>query len=144
MLNSKVKTRMKIINRKARFNFKLEPERYEAGIALTGEEVKAVKGGRVDISSAHAIIVQNEAWLLNANIMVAKDPTRTKKLLLKRQEITSIGSLLKLKRLTLVPLSMYTTRRLIKVKLALGKSKRKFEKKKTVKVRELERKLGSY
>ncbi len=132
---------MKVTNKKANFNYKLESTKYEAGIALTGDEVKAFKTNKTDLSSSHAKLIDNEVFLVNANISGAKEPTRSRKLLLKRSEITSIGSLIGTKRLTFVPLSMYTKGRLIKVKLALGKIKRKFEKKENLKKKAIKRQI---
>jgi len=131
----------KIINKKANFNYKLEPERYEAGIALKGDEVKAFKTNKTDLSSSHAKFIDSEVFLINANISGAKNPTRTRKLLLKRSEITSIGSLIGTKRLTFIPVAMYTKGRLVKVKLALGKIKRKFEKKESLKKKAIKRQI---
>lgn len=133
--------KMKTTNKKANFNYKLESTRYEAGIALTGDEVKAFKANKTDLSSSHAKLIDNEIFLINANIHGALKPTRTRKLLLKRSEITSIGSLMGTKRLTFVPLSMYTKGRLIKVKLSLGKIKRKFEKKENLKKRAIKKQI---
>ena len=132
---------MKTTNKKANFNYKLESDKYEAGIALTGDEVKAFKTNKTDLSSSHAKIIDNEVFLVNANISGAKEPTRSRKLLLKRSEITSIGSLIGTKRLTFIPLSMYTKGRLIKVKLALGKIKRNFEKKENLKKKAIKRQI---
>lgn len=135
---------MRIFNRKARFNYQLF-DRYETGISLTGGEVKAIKDGRADISQAYAKIIDNEAYLINANITVASakehKPSRTRKLLLHKKEIASIQAKLKAKKLTLVPVKMYTKRRLIKLELALAKPKRKFEKKEAIKKKDIEREI---
>lgn len=135
---------MKILNKRAKFDFRLF-ERFEAGISLTGGEVKAVKNGSVDLSRSYAKIIGDEAYLINANIPVAdvKDhnPTRTKKLLLHKKEIFSIQSKLKAKKLTLVPTKMYTKGRILKVEIALAKTKRKFEKRQLIKKKDIEREI---
>ena len=98
-------------------------------------------GLRVVIGRKLSNILQVFPDMVNANISGAKEPTRSRKLLLKRSEITSIGSLIGTKRLTFVPLSMYTKGRLIKVKLALGKIKKKFEKKENLKKKAIKRQI---
>jgi SsrA-binding protein len=135
---------MRIFNKRAKFNYKLENERIEAGISLTGGEAKAVRTGHLDLTNSFAKIVGGEVFLINANIPVlgAKyAPTRTRKLLLHRKEIISILSKMRQKKLTLVPIKMYTKDRLIKLELALGKSKRKFEKKEAIKKKDLIREV---
>jgi len=133
---------MKTVNKKAMFKYNLGSERIEAGISLTGDEVKAAKRNKVDLTNSHAKIIGGEVFLVNANISGADEPTRTKKLLLKKGEIVSIGLKLKRKRLTFVPTSMYTSKRLIKVSLALGKSKRGFEKRSSLKERSLKKQIA--
>lgn len=130
---------MKTINKKAGFNYELEPERFEAGVVLSGDEAKAAKINKVDLGNSHAKIIGNEVWLVGANISGSDEPTRTRKLLLKRDQITSIGSKMKQGRLTFVPVSMYTKGRLVKVSLALGKSKRKFDKRRSLREKDLKR-----
>jgi SsrA-binding protein len=127
---------MKITNKKAKFNYKVL-EKHEAGIVLTGNEVKAIRNGQVDLSQAYAKIVDNEMYLINANIST----NRTRKLLLHKDQIISIQSKIKAKKLTLVPLSLYNKGALIKVELALAKAKRKFEKKEAIKRKEIEREI---
>ncbi len=134
---------MKTKNKKALFNYKLEPGRVEAGIVLTGGEAKAVRLGKTDLSNAHARIVEGEVYLVNANIPIegkkSYNSTRSRKLLLHKKEIVSLESKVKQRKLTLVPVSVYTKHRLVKVELALGKSKRKFEKRQTIKKRDIDR-----
>ncbi len=133
---------MKILNKKARYDYEIL-SKYEAGLELTGLEAKAVRKGDVDLSRSFAKIIGLEAFLINASIAIhseAKfDPRRTRKLLLHRQEILKIEAKLKEKKLTLVPLSLYTRGRLIKAEIALAKAKREFEKKEKIKARDLER-----
>ncbi len=133
---------MKIVNKKARFNYKLL-ERFEVGIVLIGGEVKSIKRNHVDLNQSYAKIIDGEIYLINANIPVEgkKDylSTRTRKLLLHKKEIVSIQTKMKTKNLVLIPTKMYSKKRLIKVELALAKSKRKFDKKNVQKQRDIER-----
>jgi SsrA-binding protein len=135
---------MRKINKKARFNYKLL-ERFEVGISLIGAEVKAIRAGRVDLSNSYAKIIDNEVYLINANISVVGKkeykPTRSRKLLLHKNQITSLKTKIKAKSLTLVPTKVYTKGRLIKVEIALAKAKRKFEKKEVIKKRDIKREI---
>lgn len=136
---------MRIYNKRANYEYKLTGERVEAGVSLLGAEAKALREGRADISQAHARILNGEAFLINANIPavgVAKyNPTRMRKLLLHKGEILSLSTKMKQQKLNLVPVLMYTKQRLVKVQLALGKPKRKFEKKESIKRKDIEREL---
>lgn len=131
---------MKILNKRARHHYKILEE-IEAGISLTGAEVKALRAGKANISQSHGKIIGQEAFLVNANISTGEKPTRTRKLLLHKREIVSLSSKIKAKKLTLIPLKIYTKGRLIKVKLALAKSKRKFEKKESLKKADIKREI---
>lgn len=136
---------MRIFNKRANYEYKLAGDKVEAGISLLGAEAKALRTGRGDISQAHVRILNGEAYLVNANIpaqgLAKYNPTRMRKLLLHRDEIISIATKMKQQKLTLVPISLYNKRRLIKVTLTLGKPKRKFEKKESIKRKDLEREL---
>jgi SsrA-binding protein len=134
---------MRVINRKARFKYQILEE-YEAGIILTGEEVKVARLGKMNISQAFAKPVEGEIYLINANIPVSTNPTQSRKLLLHKKEIGAILAQIKAKKLTLVPLSVYTKHNLVKVKLGLGKAKKQFEKRDLIKKRDLEREMGTY
>jgi len=131
---------MRIVNRKAKYDYKFL-ETLEAGISLTGAEVKAVKRGMVDLKNAHGKIMHGEAFLVNAIVQEAggKASSRARRLLLHKKEIVSILTKMKGKNLILVPVSMYTKGRLVKVKLALAKAKKKFEKRALIKKRDIER-----
>jgi SsrA-binding protein len=135
---------MRIFNRKAKFNYKLL-ETFEAGISLNGGEVKAIRRGNVNLSQSYAKVIGDEIYLINANIPVEGkkdyDPTRARKLLLHKDEIISINARIKAKKLTLVPTKVYTNRKLVKVEIALAKSKRKFEKRQAIKKKDIEREI---
>jgi len=137
---------MKIANKRSNYEFKLEPERFEAGISLSGGEAKAVRTGHADINQSVAKAVNGEIFLINANIPIVGaqnyTSTRSRKLLLHKDEIVSLVTKMKQFKLTLVPINLYNKGRLIKVQLALGKPKRKFEKKEMIKRKDIEREVA--
>src|SRR3972149_8891847 len=111
---------MRIINKKAKFNYNFL-ERLEVGISLIGAEAKALRIRGADLSSSFAKIIEDEVYLVNVNIPVEgkKDynPTRSRKLLLHKDQIISLQSKIKAKKLTLVPTKMYNKARLVKVEI---------------------------
>ncbi|MEC4805402.1 MAG: SsrA-binding protein SmpB [Jaaginema sp. PMC 1079.18] len=133
-------------NRKARFQYEIL-ETYEAGISLTGTEVKSIRAGRINLQDAYGLIRGGEVWLLNAHISPYQasgqffnhDPKRTRKLLLKRREISKLVGKLEQKGLTLVPLKMYFKGGWVKVSLGLGKGKKLYDKRETLKARQTKR-----
>jgi len=137
-----------IINKKASFDYEIL-EKFEAGIVLSGAEIKAVKTGKANLAGSFAIIRNNEAYLLNLslapyqpkNINFAYIPDKTRKLLLHKKQIFYLSSRLKQKNLTLIPLRMYNKHGLIKIELALAKGKKKFDKRETIKKREIKRRI---
>jgi len=144
---------MLIINRKAKFNYNLF-EVVEAGISLLGGEVKSLRNRGCDLSDAYVKIIANEPYLVNANIPIPgkKDynSNRSRKLLLNKKEILALQTKMKAKKLTLVPTKMYNKRSLrpngqkaslVKLEIALAKSKRTFEKKESIKKKDIEREL---
>lgn len=135
---------MKIFNRKAEFDYQLL-EHYEAGVKLVGAEVKAVKLGHADLTGSFIRIVGGEVQLVNARIYPYKfaredafDNTRTRKLLLHKKQILALKSKMDGANLTIVPVSLYTSHTFIKVDMALAKSKKKFDKKESIKNRDLD------
>lgn len=136
---------MKIANRRAFRDFKIL-EKFEAGINLVGPEVKSVKGGHADLTGSFVRIVGSEAYLVNAKIfplpyarLEGYDERRTRKLLLHKKEIISLKSKTEGSNLTIIPLSLYTKNRLVKVEIALARGKKKYEKREVIKRRDLER-----
>ena len=124
---------MKIINRKAHFEYELG-ERVEAGIKLTGPEVKSARLGQIAMDGAHVKIIDGEAWIVNMQIYPYKyadnegyDPMRTRKLLLGKSELISLQSKMKSGRMTLVPTAMYTKGPKVKLEIALARGKKKYE-----------------
>lgn len=138
---------MKIINRKATFDYQVL-EAFEAGINLLGAEVKAARAGQIDLHGSFARILGSEIYLINAKILPYKfarpesfDARRTRKLLLHKKQIISLKSKIEAANLTIVPLAMYTKGNLIKLELALAKSRKKFEKKELLKKQDLDREI---
>jgi len=134
---------MRLFNKKARFEYELTGEGIEAGLSLKGAEAKSIREGRGDLSQSFAKVMGNEIYLVNANIpargIEKYDATRTRKLLLHHQEILSLATKMKQKKLQIVPIRLYNKGRLIKLYLELGKPKRQFEKKETIKRRDIAR-----
>ena len=133
---------MKITNKKAFFDYQIL-DRMEAGVNLTGPEVKAVRLGHADLAASHVRIVGSEAYLVNAKIFPYQqatqpnyDPNRTRKLLLHKREIITLKSKMEGEHLTLVPLSLYVGKGFIKVELALGRGKKAYEKRARIKKRD--------
>lgn len=133
---------MKIINKRASFDYEIF-SRFEAGIALNGGEAKAVRTGHINLANSYAKILSGEVYLVNADVPVPGkldySPTRSRKLLLHRAEIAQIELNLRQKKLTLIPIKVYTKGRLIKLEIGLAKSKRKFEKKDALKKKDIQR-----
>jgi SsrA-binding protein len=139
---------MKITNKKAYHNYSIE-DSFEAGIVLTGAEVKSIRSGRCNLSDAYVKFLGNELWLVNADIAKYKydgredyDSNRSRKLLVKRSQIDKLRGKIKQGRLSLIPLSIYTIRNLIKVEVGIGKGKRKYEKKNVEKERDVKRQMA--
>lgn len=138
---------MKIINKKGLHNYHIL-ESLEAGIQLTGPEVKSVRVGRVDLGGSHAKILNGEVFLINANIPAYQnapiknyDPIRSRKLLLHQNQIISLVGKLSGKGVALVPVSLYEKNNMIKVELGLGKSKKEFDKRKIIKEKDQLRRI---
>ena len=136
---------MRIINRKATYDYEIK-EKLEAGINLQGTEVKAIRLGHADLTSSFVRIINNQAFLINAKIFPYEyarpenyDPKRTRKLLLHKKQIIAIKSKTEGANLTIVPISLYTSGSLIKLEIALGKSKKKFDKKESIKRKDINR-----
>lgn len=136
---------MKITNRKAFYEYEIL-DRFEAGVQLTGAEVKAVRGAHASLNGSFVRIIGSEVYLVNAHIFSYKyarpegyDEKRTRKLLLHKKEIVALKSKIEGFNLTAVPLSMYTRGHLVKLEVALGKGKKLYEKKEAIKRRDVQR-----
>lgn len=136
-------------NKRAYFDYEIL-ETYEAGIELRGYEVKSIKTGRINLAGSYAVIQNNQIWLLNSDISAFQpknapqdyDSKRTRRLLLKKEEIKNLIGKTAEKGLTLMPLKVYTKRGKIKIEIGLARSKKKFEKKESIKKRDIERETG--
>ena len=134
-------------NRRARHDYRIL-ERFEAGIALTGSEVKSLRGGRASLSEAFARVRSGEVWLENMHIPPYEqgekrgyDPVRARKLLLHRKEIERLVGKQQEQGLALVPMRVYFSHGLAKVELGLGRGKREYEKRQAIAKREHEREM---
>jgi SsrA-binding protein len=134
-------------NKKAWHNYIIESE-YEAGIILTGTEVKSIRQGRVSFQDAYADIKNNELFLRQLHITPYKyayysnhEPLRTRKLLLHRYEIKKLLGKIKEKGYTLVPLKIYFKKDKIKILIGLCKGKKLYDKRETIKQRDLKREM---
>ncbi len=142
------------VNKRANFDYEIQ-ETYEAGLVLLGHEVKSVKTGHVSLKGSYVTLKKNsgkslpEAYLTNAHIPLYKhaaknlsyEPTRPRKLLLKKKEIAYLIGKKDEQGLTLVPLKIYTKRSFIKLEFGVGKGRKKFDKREVIKKRELDRNL---
>lgn len=135
-------------NRKAGFNYHFL-ERFEAGIVLMGSEVKSLRGGGVHLGDAYALVKGGELFLINSHISpyppattLNHEPLRTRKLLLKKREIEKLIGKLKEKGLTLIPTKIYFKEGRAKVELALGKGKKFFDKRESMKKNESRRAIS--
>lgn len=133
-------------NKKAYHDYFIE-EKYEAGIALEGWEVKAIRAGRVNIKEAYVAVKGNEIILLGSHITpllsasthIQADPTRTRKLLMHRQEISRLIGKVERAGYTLMPLKMYYNKGRIKLEIGLAKGKKQYDKRQTAKERDWNR-----
>lgn len=139
---------MKVLaqNKKAKFDYEIL-DKFEAGIVLTGQEVKSIRAGKISLKGSFVVFKGEEPYLIGANIPPYQpknsppdyDPERARKLLLNKAEINQLIGKIKEKGLTLVPLKVYTKRARIKLEFGIGKGKKKSDKRETIKKRETER-----
>jgi len=136
------------VNRKAFHDYFIEEE-YEAGIALTGSEIKSVRAGRVNLRGSFARVAAGELWLYDTHIshneqtgaLFQHEPTRPRKLLLHRREINRIIGRLEQKGLTLVPLDIHFSNRRAKVRLGLARGKKLYDKREATAERDAQRQI---
>ena len=142
------RTKLVADNRRAFFNYSID-EKVEAGVALTGSEIKSVREGRVDLRDGYARIDRGEAWLRNVRIArwpqasawEPDDPMRIRKLLLHRDQIGHLAGAVAQRGYTLVPLRLYLKAGRAKVELGLAKGKRQYEKRQAIKERDAIREM---
>ena len=132
-------------NRRARYDYSIE-ETHEAGLVLTGSEIKSIRAGRANIAEGFARFQDGELWLHNVNIApyapagLNHEPTRTRKLLLHRGELERLERALRDQPgMTIIPLRLYLTRGLAKVEIGLARGRRRYDKRQAIAKREAER-----
>ena len=138
-------TRTIASNRKAFFDYEIL-DRYEAGLVLTGTEIKSIRAGKIDLRDAYARPQNGELWLMNAHIapydagsIYNHDPRRPRKLLMHREEIAKLKSIVAEKGVTIVALSVFIKGHVAKVGLGLARGKRQYDKRQSIIERELDR-----
>ncbi|MBR2997730.1 MAG: SsrA-binding protein SmpB [Bacilli bacterium] len=138
---------MEIINRKANFDYFIE-DQYEAGVVLTGTEIKSIRNGNCNIKDCYGIVKNGEVFLLNMYIGEYKegnifnhDTNRSRKLLLNKKEIKKISQEIELNGLTLIPLKGYFKGSKFKILLGVCRGKKNFDKRETIKNRDIEREV---
>lgn len=136
---------MEITNRQAKYNYQIF-DTFEAGIVLTGTEIKSIRNGKANLKDSYATIKNGEAILLNMHISAYDEgnrfnhsETRTRKLLLHKKEILKINDKIRLGGFTLVPIKLYFKRNIAKIELGLAKGKKSYDKRETIKQRDIER-----
>jgi len=139
------------VNKRVNFDYEIL-ETFTAGIVLLGHEVKAVKNGQISLASGYVTFKKSEMYL--ANVLISKykyagplpeyNPTRLRKILLKKKEINRLVSKTNEAGLTLAPLKIYTKHSFIKLEFALVRGKKKYDKREAIKKREIERNIRSF
>jgi SsrA-binding protein len=135
------------LNRRARHDYAVE-ETLEAGLVLTGTEIKSIRAGRVNLAEAYARIERGEAWLIGAHIATYEqgnrnnhEPTRTRKLLLHRDQIAELMGRTQAKGQTLVPLRLYLRNGMAKLEIGIARGKKTHDKRRTIAERDMRREL---
>lgn len=138
---------IEINNKKAYFDYEIL-DTYEAGIVLTGTEIKSVRASNVNLKDSYGVIRNNEIYLLNMHISEYKEGNifnheekRTRKLLLHKKEILKIKDKVNLEGITLVPLKLYFNKNKVKVLLGIAKGKKVYDKRESIKKRDTEREI---
>jgi len=134
-------------NRKARYDFEIL-DTYEAGIVLTGTEVKSLRQGNANLSDSYAILKNGELWLLGMHISpydhgsyANVDPLRNRKLLLHKKELLKLTGKITSKGLTLVPLRVYFTHNIVKILIGIARGKKEYDRREDIKKRDAERNI---
>ena len=138
---------IELINRKAKFDYEIL-ETYEAGIVLTGTEIKSLKEGNANLKDSYAVVRKDEMFLLNMHISEYKegnifnhDERRTRKLLLHKKEILKVRDRINIDGLTLVPLKLYFVRNKAKLLIGIAKGKKTYDKREAIKKRDVDREI---
>ena len=135
------------VNRKAYHDYHIE-DTLEAGLVLTGTEIKSIRGGRVNLKDSYARAENGEMWLVNAHIAqypggnrYNHEPTRPRKLLLHQREIADFGSQIERRGYTVVPLKLYLKKGIAKVELGLARGKKQYDKREAIAQRDDQRQM---
>ena len=139
---------MEILNRQATYNYFVE-NTYEAGLVLTGTEIKSIRNGKCNLKDSYVIIKNNEAYLLNTHIALYDkgnifnhDEKRTRKLLLHKKEILKLGDKVNTQGYTIIPLKIYFVNGKAKILIGICKGKKNYDKKETLKERDILREIN--
>lgn len=136
-----------INNRKAKYDYQIF-DTYEAGIVLTGTEIKSIRQGKCNLKDSYIIIKKEEAYIINMHIspyeegnIFNHEETRTRKLLLHKKEIIKLNDKIKISGYTIIPIKLYFKKNKIKVEIALAKGKKIYDKRETIKERDINRNI---
>jgi len=136
---------VEILNRKAKYDYFIE-DTYEAGIVLTGTEIKSIRNGNCNIKDCYGIVKNNEVYLLNMFVGQYKegnifnhDEKRTRKLLLHKKEIKKINDAIAIKGFTIVPIKLYFKDNKLKVQLGIARGKKEYDKRESIKEKDIRR-----
>ena len=136
-----------INNRKAKFDYQIF-ETYEAGIVLTGTEIKSIRNGKCNLKDSYVVIRKNEAFILNMHIshyeegnIFNHEETRTRKLLLHKKEILKLNDRVRIEGYTIIPLKLYFNNNKAKLLIATAKGKKTYDKRETIKERDINRNI---
>ncbi len=139
---------MEILNRRAKYDYQVE-ETYEAGMVLTGTEIKSIRLGKVTLKDSYAIIRNEEIFLLNTHISAYEkgnifnhDEERTRKLLMHKKEILKLSNKVMLEGYTLIPLKIYFVKGKAKVLIGLCKGKKNYDKRQSIKEKDIAREMS--
>ncbi len=139
---------MEILNRKARYEYFIE-QAYEAGIELTGTEIKSIRNGNCNIKDSYGIVKNHEIYLLNMFVSTYKEgnifnheESRTRKLLLHKKEIKKIEECLEQQGLTLIPIKLYFKNNKLKVEIAVCRGKKNYDKRESLKEKDIKRSIA--
>ena len=140
---------MEIINRKASYDYEII-DTYEAGVVLTGTEIKSIRLGRINLKDSYAIIKNNEIFLLNVHISSYEQGNRfnhdeltTRKLLLHKKEIIKLKEKVDKEGFTIIPLKLYFVKGKVKILLGLAKGKKNYDKRDAIKKKDIERQVAT-
>ena len=136
-----------INNRKAKFDYQIF-DTYEAGIALTGTEIKSIRLGNCNLKDSYVVIRNREAYIINMHIsqyeqgnIFNHEETRTRKLLLHKKEIIKLNDKIRIEGYTLIPTKLYFVKNKVKIQIALAKGKKNYDKRQTIKERDIDRNI---